>query len=38
MLAGETAAGAFPSRTVQTLDLVIRDAEAHADSGAVAGG
>src|ERR671913_441684 len=27
MLAGETAAGAFPSRTVQTLDAVIRDAE-----------
>jgi pyruvate kinase len=28
MLAGETAAGAYPTRTVQTLDLVIRDAEA----------
>jgi pyruvate kinase len=28
MLAGETAAGAFPSRTVQTLDAIIRDAEA----------
>jgi pyruvate kinase len=28
MLAGETAAGAFPARTVQTLDAVIRDAEA----------
>jgi pyruvate kinase len=27
MLAGETAAGAFPSRAVQTLDAVIRDAE-----------
>jgi pyruvate kinase len=27
MLAGETAAGAHPVRTVQTLDLVIRDAE-----------
>jgi pyruvate kinase len=27
MLAGETAAGAFPVRAVQTLDLVIRDAE-----------
>ena len=31
MLAGETAAGAFPVRAVQTLDAVIRDAEA-ADS------
>jgi pyruvate kinase len=28
MLAGETAAGAFPGRTVQTLDAIIRDAEA----------
>jgi pyruvate kinase len=27
MLAGETAAGAFPARTVQTLDAIIRDAE-----------
>ena len=27
MLAGETAAGAFPVRAVQTLDAVIRDAE-----------
>ncbi len=27
MLAGETAAGQFPVRTVQTLDAVIRDAE-----------
>jgi pyruvate kinase len=27
MLAGETAAGAFPVRSVQTLDAVIRDAE-----------
>jgi pyruvate kinase len=27
MLAGETAAGAFPVRVVQTLDAVIRDAE-----------
>ena len=27
MLAGETAAGAFPVRTVQMLDAVIRDAE-----------
>jgi pyruvate kinase len=28
MLAGETAAGAFPARSVQTLDAIIRDAEA----------
>jgi pyruvate kinase len=27
MLSGETAVGAYPSRTVQTLDAVIRDAE-----------
>jgi pyruvate kinase len=27
MLAGETAAGRFPARTVQTLDAIIRDAE-----------
>jgi pyruvate kinase len=27
MLAGETAVGAFPARTVQTLDAIIRDAE-----------
>jgi pyruvate kinase len=27
MLAGETAAGAFPARSVQTLDAIIRDAE-----------
>jgi pyruvate kinase len=27
MLAAETAAGAFPARAVQTLDLIIRDAE-----------
>jgi pyruvate kinase len=27
MLAGETAAGLFPARTVQTLDAIIRDAE-----------
>jgi pyruvate kinase len=27
MLAGETAVGAYPVRTVQTLDLVVRDAE-----------
>ena len=28
MLAGETAVGAFPARAVQTLDAIIRDAEA----------
>jgi pyruvate kinase len=28
MLAGETAAGHYPARTVQTLDAIIRDAEA----------
>jgi pyruvate kinase len=28
MLAGETAVGAYPTRAVQTLDLIIRDAEA----------
>jgi pyruvate kinase len=28
MLAGETAAGAFPGRAVRTLDAIIRDAEA----------
>jgi pyruvate kinase len=28
MLAGETAAGAYPARTVLTLDAIIRDAEA----------
>jgi pyruvate kinase len=27
MLSGDTAVGAFPSRTVQTLDAIIRDAE-----------
>jgi pyruvate kinase len=27
MLAGETAAGAYPARAVQTLDAIIRDAE-----------
>ena len=27
MLAGETAVGAYPTRAVQTLDLIIRDAE-----------
>lgn len=36
MLAGETAAGAFPVKTVETLDLIIRDAETDlAASGAV---
>src|SRR5262245_22723789 len=30
MLAGETAAGAFPARAVQTLDAIIRDAESAA--------
>ena len=30
MLAGETAAGAFPVRAVQTLDAIIRDAESSA--------
>ena len=30
MLAGETAAGAFPAKAVQTLDAVIRDAESGA--------
>jgi pyruvate kinase len=30
MLSGETAAGAFPARTVQTLDAIIRDAESSA--------
>jgi pyruvate kinase len=34
MLAGETAAGAFPVKAVQTLDLVIRDAESVPPSGA----
>lgn len=28
MLAGETASGAYPARAVQTLDLIIREAEA----------
>jgi pyruvate kinase len=34
MLAGETAAGAFPTRAVQTLDAIIRDAESSLPSGA----
>lgn len=33
MLAGETAVGAFPVKAVQTLDLVIRDAESMAPTG-----
>jgi pyruvate kinase len=38
MLAGETAAGRFPVRAVQTLDVIIRDAEQMApDSAAVTG-
>jgi pyruvate kinase len=33
MLAGETAAGAYPARTVQTLDAIIREAEASPEFG-----
>jgi len=33
MLAGETAAGAYPARAVQTLDAIIRDAEGIAAAG-----
>lgn len=33
MLAGETASGAYPSRAVQTLDAIIRDAESFAAGG-----
>jgi pyruvate kinase len=36
MLAGETAAGAYPVRAVQTLDAIIRDAEAAPGDGVVA--
>jgi pyruvate kinase len=35
MLAGETAVGAFPVRTVATLDAIIREAEASLPGGAV---
>ena len=35
MLAGETAVGAFPARTVQTLDAIIRDAETSPSAEAV---
>jgi pyruvate kinase len=35
MLAGETAAGQYPIRTVQTLDAIIRDAEIMRPSGTV---
>jgi pyruvate kinase len=35
MLAGETAAGAYPVRAVQTLDMVIRDAERMPPMGSV---
>ncbi len=38
MLAGETAAGAYPVRAVQTLDAIIRDAEAAPVHGVVANG
>ena len=37
MLAGETAAGAFPARTVQTLDAIIRDAESSPSGDAIIG-
>jgi pyruvate kinase len=33
MLAGETAAGAYPARAVQTLDAIIREAEASPEFG-----
>jgi pyruvate kinase len=36
MLAGETAVGLYPVRAVQTLDLIIRDAEAIPPAGAIA--
>lgn len=35
MLAGETAAGAYPVKTVETLDKVIRDAERIPDAGVI---
>src|SRR6202051_3237144 len=38
MLAGETAVGAFASRAVQTLDAIIRDAEAPPVAETLAGG
>ncbi len=36
MLAGETAIGRFPARAVQTLDAIIRDAEASPEIGVLA--
>jgi pyruvate kinase len=36
MLAGETAVGAYPVRAVQTLDLIVRDAEAVPPVGTIA--
>ena len=37
MLAGETAVGEFPTRAVQTLDLIIREAEANPGAPLVSG-